>query len=273
MSDSNIFDSMEELIKTQNIIGSTLNTKVKQTTDKYADDDVENDYKAALKKLLNPTDENADWINFLAKQKAFYNNNSELSSKLEQTIRDQYQTIASGLLSNFQDKYTALYNTTQTNINTYTELYSNFTNVNELYNNYRIEESSIKNNNSTNNNDILTKKRLTYYKNQNITSLDYYYAYILGGIYFICILCYCGFFLFLPSLFSWKIKIVILIFLFVLPFIAPYFLDKFLSLIYGVYSILPNNVNLRDDTKNNNQFINSSKVEAKVTYTPGSLSS
>ena len=130
-------------------------------------------------------------------------------------------------------------------IDTYEGILLNFKNIVELYLNYKKENKDLQEQLKDETSDVLTNERKTYYEDQGIDNLKYYY-YILLVIYVIFVLGL-GISTFIyPSTFSWIKKLGILIIFVVLPFISTWLLGALLYLIYKIYDLLPKNVRLSE---------------------------
>jgi hypothetical protein len=110
----------------------------------------------------------------------------------------------------------------QTQIDAYNGLFLNYENVVDLYKKYKRENEELFIEVKDETNDILTNERKTYYEDQQIDSLKFYYYYFLVTIYVICVMSFGIFSLIYPSQSTTTIKIVIFLFLIALPFISTY---------------------------------------------------
>jgi len=127
-------------------------------------------------------------------------------------------------------------------LNSYTGLVINFKNIVELYIYYKRENRKLFEQLKEDTNDILTNERKTYYEDQEIDKLKYYYYYIFLTIYYISVICFTIFTFIYPSNINWKIQILISIFLFILPFISTWILGMLIYILYEIYNLLPKNV-------------------------------
>ena len=127
-------------------------------------------------------------------------------------------------------------------LNSYTGLVINFKNIVELYIYYKRENRKLFEQLKEDTNDILTHERKTYYEDQEIDKLKYYYYYIFLTIYYISVICFTIFTFIYPSNINWKIQILISIFLFILPFISTWILGMLIYILYEIYNLLPKNV-------------------------------
>jgi hypothetical protein len=129
-------------------------------------------------------------------------------------------------------------------IDSYDGLLLNFRNVIDLFDTYKKENTKLFLDLKDETNDVLTNERKTFYEDQRIDGLKFYYYYILLAIYIICVICFAAFSLIYPSQSTFKMRIAILIALIVLPYISSWILGNIIYLIYKAYGLLPKNVYL-----------------------------
>jgi len=129
-------------------------------------------------------------------------------------------------------------------IDTYKGLAVNFKNVVELYLSYTKENIELSKQLKDSTSDVLTNERKTYYENQGIDTLNYFYYYLLLFIYVIFVIGYFIASLFYNTQINWKIRFGILLMLLSLPFISTWVLAFVISLVYKVYELLPKNIHL-----------------------------
>jgi len=127
-------------------------------------------------------------------------------------------------------------------IDTYNALFLNYINVVDLYEKYKRENAELFIELKDETNDVLTNERKTYYEDQQIDSLKFYYYYFLVTVYIICVMSFGIFSLLYPSQSTTIIKTVIFILLIALPFISTFILGVIIYLIYELYNLLPKNV-------------------------------
>jgi len=163
---------------------------------------------------------------------AAYNdsNDSELQAKA--------QAIADAFLQNFNEEEAL----TSIQIDTYDGLLVNFHNVIDLYNKYKIENKELFKDLKNDTNDVLTNERKTFYEDQRIDGLKFYYYYILLTIYVVCVICFVIFSFVYPSQSSTRTQLVTFAGLIALPFVSTWLLGKIVSVIYIAYNTLPKNV-------------------------------
>jgi hypothetical protein len=156
---------------------------------------------------------------------------------------EQELTEKAGLfVEMFKDNFDTEISKIKTQIDTYNGLFINFRNVLDLYNKYKKENIELMKELKEETNDILTNDRKTYYENQEIDGLNLIYYYFLWIIYFLIVACFGVFSFIYPSQYNLKIRIFILIFFIILPFISTFLLGKIIQMIYKLFGILPKNV-------------------------------
>jgi hypothetical protein len=129
-----------------------------------------------------------------------------------------------------------------TDIASYNGLLLNFKNVVELYKKYKIENVELEKELKLTIDDVSKNDRKTYYENQEIDNLKYYYTYFFMFIYAICVICFVVFGFIYPSQTTVIKRLFIFIGLIILPFISTWILGTFVKFIYYLYSLLPTNV-------------------------------
>jgi len=155
---------------------------------------------------------------------------------------DKLTATAIQISNTFLDNFNNDVNKTKDNINKYSGLLTNYNNVYELYFKYTDENNQLQQQYESKNSDVATNDRKTYYENQQIDLLNFIYKYIILLIYVITVIVYfCSVFLY-PSPFTFKRKIILLLFLIILPFISTWLLSMTVFIIYKIYEILPKNV-------------------------------
>ena len=157
------------------------------------------------------------------KQKEFEKEAQDLSSKFIQ----QFETDAVIFKSQ---------------LDTYDALFLNYKNVYDLFFKYKEENTELFKELKDETSDTLTNDRKTFYQDQQIDGLKFYYFYFLLIIYIICVICFGIFSLIYPSPTSFKIKIFIFIGLIILPFFSSWILGIIIYLLYEIYNLLPKNV-------------------------------
>lgn len=156
----------------------------------------------------------------------------------EQQLKDKADTI----IQKYKEKYDEISQKIKTQIETYQGIFINFKNVTELYLKYKKENAELAKNMRNTTSDVLTNERKTFYQDQQVDVLKFYYYYILFIIYYICIFCFVIFSLIYPSKTDWKIRLAIFIGLILLPFVSTWLLGLFIYIVYEFYNLLPKNV-------------------------------
>jgi len=149
---------------------------------------------------------------------------------------------ANRLADNIKGKFTDEINKIKSQLDTYNSIFINFSNISDLYKQYKIENEKLFKNFKKQSNDVLTNERKTYYQDQEIGVLNNYYTYILWVIYIIIVICYILFSLIYPTTYTLIKRILILILFIILPFISTWLLGKFIKFIYWLFDLLPKNV-------------------------------
>lgn len=131
-------------------------------------------------------------------------------------------------------------------IQTYISLCINFKNSFELFVNYKTENVELLKELKENTNDVLTNERKTYYQDQGIDNLNFFYRYIFLIVYAIFVICFGIFSFIFPSDIKWYIKLIIFIGFIILPFISTRLLSMVIWFFYKIYEVLPRNVHLNE---------------------------
>ena len=91
--------------------------------------------------------------------------------------------------------------------------------------------------------DLLKNERKTYYQDQGIDSLDYYY-YWLRVFYILTVIVFIISCVIFSSDWSPFKQLLVLVFLILLPFGSTYIMTGIIRLLYGAYHLLPKNTYL-----------------------------
>jgi len=154
----------------------------------------------------------------------------QLSAKAEE-ITDQINALVTAASANIT-----------TDIESYNGLLINFKNVVELHHKYLMENIQLEKQLKEEIDDVSKNDRKTYYENQEIDNLKYYYTYFFMFIYIICVICFVVFGFIYPSQTTVIKRLFIFIALLILPFVSTWLLGLTIQLIYYLYSLLPTNV-------------------------------
>ena len=157
---------------------------------------------------------------------------------LEQQLQEKAEIIVDKFNENFNEESIKI----NSQITTYDGLLINFKNIFDLFRKYKRENIELYKQLKEESNDVLTNERKTYYQDQNIDSLKFYYYYFILSIYIIFVICFASFSLIYPSQSSWKVKLALLVTFIALPFFSTWILGRIIYLIYTVYDMLPKNV-------------------------------
>lgn len=128
-----------------------------------------------------------------------------------------------------------------TEINTYDGLLINFMNVFDLYTKYKLENVKLEKEVKDTTSDIVTNDRKTFYEEQGIESLQFYYK-IIRVLYIILAISLLLSLLLLPSQLKRTTKLVIIFGVVLYPFISTKLLAFVIQLYYGIINMLPKNM-------------------------------
>jgi hypothetical protein len=156
---------------------------------------------------------------------------------IDSELLQQAQKLTSYYQNNFTDEsQNIIFNT-----NTYSGLLLNLKNIFDLFLIYKEENIKLLKKIKEETNDILTNDRKTYYQDQGIDNLKFYYHYFFLLIYIIAILAYIIYNFMYPSHISILLRVLFLALMVLLPFISTWILGKIISIIYDIYNWLPKN--------------------------------
>jgi hypothetical protein len=181
------------------------------------------------------------YITFTQGQQAYNNLNS-------QQLTQKAETESSNFQNNFNKEAVEI----QLSIDTYSGLYINLQNVYDLFVNYKNENEELYKRLKDETSDTLTNARKTYYEDEGIDNLQFWYYYVLLTIYVIFALSFGILSFIYPSQINWKYRLAIFIILAALPFISTYLLDLLLVIINYIYGLMPKNVHLTVDAPQKN---------------------
>ena len=163
----------------------------------------------------------------------------------DELIDSELLKQAEQLSSFYQTKFDDECQNINFNVGTYSGLLINLKNVFDLYLKYKKENIELLKQLKDETNDILTNDRKTYYQDQGIDNLKFYYHYFLLLIYIVAVLCYIVYNFMYQSQLSVVVRIIILVLMIILPFFSTWILGKIVSIIYDVYNLLPKNVHTK----------------------------
>lgn len=173
------------------------------------------------------------YVTFTEGQQAYNNLNTQQLTEKAETIYKNFQNNFNNEVENIKNE-----------IQSYNSLYINLQNVHDLYYTYKKENDELYKKIKDGTSDTLTNERKTYYEDQGIDNLKFWYYYLLLTIYIIFALSFGILSFIYPSQINWKIRLSIFICLGILPFISTYVLDLLLVLLNYIYSLMPKNVRL-----------------------------
>ena len=136
----------------------------------------------------------------------------------------QLQEEAGKIAKDFENTFNEYASKIDTQLGTYEGLLLNFKNVADLYLKYKEENEQLKKDLKETANDVITNERKTFYQDQQIDKMKFYYYHIILVLYIICVLAFGFFALIYPSKTSWKIRLATFILLVLLPFVSTYIL-------------------------------------------------
>ena len=167
---------------------------------------------------------------------------------IDSELLEQAQKLSTYFQTNFDNESQNIF----FNIDTYSGLLINLKNIFDLYLKYKEENINLFKKLKDETNDILTNDRKTYYQDQGIDNLKFYYHYFLLLIYIVAVLCYVVYNFMYPSQVSFIVRIIILGIMVLLPFISTWILEKIVGIIYDIYNWLPKNAHKQISNNNIN---------------------
>lgn len=158
-------------------------------------------------------------------------------------LNKELQTKADAIIATLKKSFTDSINSARTLSNTYSTQIINSQYANQMHEKYLEENALLDTRLKDNSYDIFTNDRKTYYEDQGIDNLKWWYA-LFFRLYFLLIICYIILFFISSSNFGIVSRIFILLCLIIYPFVAPYIFNFFVRLYYRFVSILPKNAYL-----------------------------
>jgi len=158
-------------------------------------------------------------------------------------INSELQTKADAIIETLKKSFTDSINSAKILSNTYSTQIINSQYASQMYEKYLEENAELDTKLKDNSYDIFTNDRKTYYEDQGIDDLKWWYV-VFFRFYVIMILAYIILFFISTSNFSIFSRIFILLGLIIYPFIAPRIFTFFVGLYYRFVSILPKNAYL-----------------------------
>lgn len=153
-------------------------------------------------------------------------------------LLEEAKLIADAFSENFDTEVEKI----RTEIDSLATVNSSYNYARELLDNYLNENKKLFNELKDESNDVLTNERKTYYENQEIDNLKFYYLYFLIGIYVICVICFIIFSFIYPSQISGIAKLFTVVAFIALPFFSTWILGMIIFLAHKAYNLIPKNV-------------------------------
>jgi hypothetical protein len=229
-SDSNTLSQFNDLIQqSRDILVCDANCQAEKGRDnlrqKYLE--AKNNYLTAPEQVENT------YKNYYVYEKGELAYNEEYDKILAQRA----DVIIKQFSNNFQDNV----NKSKILLESYTSVLVNFQHVSEYYKQISEKNALLKKKLYDLKADITTNDRKSYYEDQGIESLNFYY-YILLGIYLLILVVFIACMFLKASDFSLGKRMVILIFMFLYLFIAFPTVTFFISLFKKIGEMIPKNV-------------------------------
>jgi len=156
---------------------------------------------------------------------------------MDNELQQKAQIIATTFTNNFKDSI----NNVKTIFDTYSGLLLNFSHVVELHSNLVKENNKLTLEVKNKSSDVLTNDRKTFYEDQSIDSLSFYYIIFLI-VYIIILLGFAVSIFLVPSATPRKSLLIILVFLIIYPFICTRLFLFLLGIYHRIISVLPTDV-------------------------------
>ena len=125
----------------------------------------------------------------------------------------------------------------------YAGLSTNLNNVLDLSTKYELENKMLFKKLKEETNDIMTNQRKTFYQEEGINRLRFYYFYFLLTIYVIFVIAFAIVALKYSPADARKMRLFSIVLFLILPFISTWLLAKIVYFVYQVYEVMPKNVN------------------------------
>jgi hypothetical protein len=158
-----------------------------------------------------------------------------------QYINSQLQEKADGIAKTYQTKINDDITKIKTQLKTYNGLLLNFMNVYDLYKKYKVENAMLEKKLKGKTSDTLTNDRKTYYEEQGINNLKFFYIIFLCIYGFIVLVFLLSIFLVKTSL-KFSIRIVIFVLLVIYPFVCYWIFHLLYKFFIYIKSYFPKNV-------------------------------
>jgi len=158
-----------------------------------------------------------------------------------QYIDSQLQEKADEIAKTYQTKINNDITKIKTQLKTYNGLLLNFTNVYDLYKKYKVENAMLEKKLKGKTSDTLTNDRKTYYEEQGINNLKFFYIIFLCIYGFIVLVFLLSIFLVKTSV-KFSIRIVIFVLLVIYPFVCYWIFHLLYKFFIYIKSYFPKNV-------------------------------
>jgi hypothetical protein len=153
------------------------------------------------------------------------------------------QTKADNMVETLKKTFGENISSAKTLAKTYSTQLINSQYAKEIYDKYLEENKNYKTRLQDNSYDIFTNDRKTYYEDQGIDTLKWWYT-LFFTLYAILIIAYILFFLISQSNFSILVRFLILLGLILYPFLSPRVFNYLVQIYYRIISVLPKNAYL-----------------------------
>lgn len=190
-------------------------------------------FNANLKKNMIPLKSSGDW---------------QLSQQMNAAIQSasadkpSIQSTIEGDVAARQKAFNQVAANAKVLMNAYDINLTNAVNLLDSYTNYVSENSNLKKQLSQMDGDINTNDRKTYYQDEAIDSLNYYYSWMIS-IYFILVSIFAICWVLFPSLYSNTVKGLLLLFFVIYPLFSTRILKYLFYLYNQLLELLPNKAN------------------------------
>ena len=161
-------------------------------------------------------------------------------SAYQQTQTNNLQNTASQLAEKYQKKFNEEIKNANIKLNSYSGLLVNYSNIEEMNQQYAIENAKLHNDIKYSTSDTLTNDRKTYYENQAIETLQRY-AWFFNLVYIVLVVSYCISAFFVTSYYPFSYRLTVLIILIIYPFISLWLSLKCIEFYNFIISLLPKN--------------------------------
>lgn len=156
-------------------------------------------------------------------------------------IDKQYEKEATDYLNNFKKTFDKNYDNTKRSIDSYNSLLTNFNNVKELNSKYESKNNNFERNKHKIIGDVKTNERKSYYENQALNNLYFYFKVIIV-LYSIVVISYFICMFTITSNMTFIFRGLILLLLIIFPFVSMYISIVGLKIWRRFTQMLPKNI-------------------------------